>query len=154
MRLVIQKVCKATVTSVEKGTIAGTIDKGLLVLIGITHSDNMEIVQKFAQKLLTLKLWSSLDGSKPNYTNIMENKLELLIVSQFTLYGTLKGNKPDFHHALQSKDAFVIYEQFLQELGKCYDPTKIGKGAFGEYMSIDASLDGPATILIDSEKDK
>lgn len=92
-----------------------------------------------------LKTWDS---------NVIDNKYEILVVSQFTLYGVLKGNKPDFHNALGPEEAIKLYQDFVDLLKKSYAADKIQTGKFGEYMNVQMVGDGPVTILIDSEKDK
>ena len=95
-------------------------------------------------KTRTLKTWDS---------NLVDNNFEILIVSQFTLYGILKGNKPDFHKALNPEEAIKIYDSFVEQTKKSYKPERVQTGGFGEYMKVSLVNDGPVTILIDSEKD-
>jgi len=87
-------------------------------------------------------------------SNVVDNDYDIMVVSQFTLYGILKGNKPDFHLALNPKEALVLYESFVNELKKMYKPEKIQTGRFGEYMAVDYVNDGPVTLIIDSKEDK
>lgn len=85
--------------------------------------------------------------------SVIDQKYELLVVSQFTLYHKLKGNKPDFHNARDHEEAKEIYLNFVQTLKDEYAEDKVQMGAFGEYMSVDLSNDGPVTIALDSIKD-
>jgi D-tyrosyl-tRNA(Tyr) deacylase len=95
------------------------IDRGVMVLCGITHTDNVLDMEYLAKKLLTLKLWPDKDG-KAWGTNIVDNSYEILLVSQFTLYHQLKGTKPDFHNAMQGEDAHPLFNTFLDYLRKTY----------------------------------
>jgi D-aminoacyl-tRNA deacylase len=92
-----------------------------------------------------LKTWDS---------NVIDNQYEILLVSQFTLYGVLKGNKPDFHNALNPDEAIKLYEDFIDLLKITYKEDKIQTGKFGQYMNVSLVNDGPVTLIIDSEKDK
>ena len=79
----------------------------------------------------------------------MQNNYELLIVSQFTLYGVLKGNKPDFHNSKNAKEANILYEKMIEQLKKAYDENKIQTGKFGALMEVDLCNDGPVTLNIE-----
>ena len=180
MRLVIQRVLESAV-SVD-GKEISKAGKGLLVLLGITKTDNKETVDKYANKVLKLRLWDEIpkkqekeestekvEGDKEEQkndgngapkklktwnTNVMENEGDIMVVSQFTLYGILKGNKPDFHGALSPEEAVVLYNDFVEKLKKNYAPDRIKTGQFGAYMNVHLVNDGPVTLIVDSEKDK
>lgn len=83
--------------------------------------------------------------------SVKDQQLEILCISQFTLYYKLKGNKPDFHHAMSGEKAKEMYDKLLQKLGADYgDPTKIKDGVFGAMMEVQINNSGPVTIEIES----
>jgi D-tyrosyl-tRNA(Tyr) deacylase len=85
--------------------------------------------------------------------SVRDQKLEILSISQFTLYSNLnKGKKPDFHHAMGGEGAKNLYNQFLQKLGEDYEPAKIKDGVFGAMMEVTIQNSGPVTIEIESPK--
>ena len=96
MRIVAQRVIDASVTVEEK--IVGQIGRGLLVLVGFTKGDNKEIIDNFVSKTINMRLWEA--EGKAWSSCVKDIGGEILVVSQFTLYGFFKGNKPDFHDSL------------------------------------------------------
>lgn len=84
--------------------------------------------------------------------SVKDQQLEILSISQFTLYYKLKGNKPDFHHAMSGEAAKDLYDKFLLKLGADYEPTKIKDGVFGAMMEVTIQNSGPVTIEIESPK--
>lgn len=147
MRFVIQRVKKASV-SVE-GKIVGKIDKGFMVLIGISQEDNEEIADKMVRKLINLRVFTD-ENDKMNL-NINSINGELLLVSQFTLYANCKeGNRPAFIEAAKPNLANELYEYIISE---CKNKVNIVQsGIFGAKMEVDLVNDGPVTIILDSEK--
>lgn len=144
MKLVIQRVKDATVTA---EAYKESIGHGLFILFGAGIGDTSEQAIKLAQKLYKMRLMSDEDG-KMNKT-VTDVNGELLVVSQFTLYGdTSGGNRPSFVNALAPDKARELYELFVSELKKLGATVKTG--SFGNYMNIEASLDGPVTILVES----
>ncbi|CAO3657014.1 unnamed protein product [Mucor hiemalis] len=149
MRAVIQRVTKASVTVDNK--VVGSINKGLCVLLGIGTNDSDKDVDYMVNKILNVRVFD--ENGVMWKKGVKESGLEVLCVSQFTLQGiTTKGNKPDFHKAMKTDPAKAMYEQFLQKIGKAYDPTKIQDGEFGAMMLVDISNDGPVTLELDSRK--
>lgn len=148
MRLVVQRVKSASVQVIEKGGIVGKIGNGLLVLVGVGKGDGEEEVQSLALKLSNLRIMSD-EGGKMNLSVSQVNG-SILVISQFTLYADMsKGNRPSFIKASEPKIAKKIYDSFvngLKSLGQ-----QVETGEFGKYMEIKAELDGPVTILIDSD---
>jgi D-tyrosyl-tRNA(Tyr) deacylase len=142
MRFVIQRVLEGSVT--VSNEVVGKIGKGLVVLFGLTHDDKYEDLDFAANKLLNIRLFDDENGVRWKY-GVKELNLELLIVSQFTLYGYLKGNKPDFHWAMEPEKAKNMYNKFLDILEKKH-PGKIQAGKFGEMMQVGLINDGPVTI--------
>ena len=95
-------------------TTISKIDKGMTVLVGIANDDTKEDAEYIARKILNLRLWPSADGSKQWNTNVISNKFEVLLVSQFTLYAKLKGNKLDFHHAMGPETSKVHFARRIR----------------------------------------
>ena len=113
----------------------------------------MSDVKYLARKVLNLRIWP--DGAGKMWTtNLVQNDYEVLVVSQFTLYGVLKGNKPDFHGSLGPEPALVLYNSFLQELRDVYQSDRIANGSFGNKMDVALHNDGPVTLTIDSPQKK
>ncbi|GIV44114.1 MAG: D-aminoacyl-tRNA deacylase [Bacteroidia bacterium] len=126
MKLVIQRVSECKVV-VEK-EIVGAITKGLLVLLGITHTDTSKDVDYLIKKLLALRIFEDQEG-KMNLS-VTDIKGEILVVSQFTLYGdTQKGNRPSFIQAAKPELAIPLYEEFLEKTKK-YNGFKSSKWYF------------------------
>jgi len=147
MRLVIQRVVKAKVKHKEKNIITGQIDEGLLVLLGIKKGDTEKEADYLAEKLTKLRIMS--DKDKKMNLSIKDVKGKILVVSQFTLYGETKGqNRPSFIKAEEPKKAKEIYEYFIDKLKSL--GISVETGSFGNYMEIESALDGPVTIIIDS----
>lgn len=157
MRLVIQRVSKASVSIKETEEAVGEIDKGLFVLVGVKKGDTIKSAEILAAKLSKLRVMSDPDG-KMNLT-VQDAGGKLLVVSQFTLYAdTSGGNRPSFINAALPEEAEKIYNHFLtklKELSKNQaadkdDEVRIESGSFGDYMEISCELDGPVTIILES----
>ena len=147
MRVVIQKVTEASV-SIEN-QIVGSIDKGLLVLVGIEDGDTNEDIAWLSSKIVNLRVFD--DDNGVMNLSVKEVKGEVLIVSQFTLHAsTKKGNRPSYIKAARPEVAIPIYEAFIKQvetlLGK-----KVPTGQFGAMMQVSLCNDGPVTILIDTK---
>jgi D-tyrosyl-tRNA(Tyr) deacylase len=156
MRLTIQRVKKASVT-VDK-EIVGQIGYGILVLLGFGKHDTDVNIKKAAQKILKIRLWETIKNEsienqkiKTWATNVMQNKYDVLVVSQFTLYGYMNGNKPDFHNSMGHEKANEYYEKFVQILRESYPEGKIQTGAFGKHMDVELLNDGPVTFNLEYE---
>jgi len=147
VRFVIQRVKKASV-SVENQNI-GSINKGFVVLLGVNHSDTIEIADKMVQKLLNLRIFEDQNG-KTNL-DIKTVSGDLLIISQFTLYADCKkGNRPSFNNAGSPELANMLYDYVIK---KCKEQIKnVEHGEFGSHMEISLINDGPFTIVLDSEE--
>jgi D-tyrosyl-tRNA(Tyr) deacylase len=144
MKLVVQRVKKAKVTRVSDGKVVGKIGLGLLVLVGFKKGDNEKDVEVLAGKLSKLRVMS--DGKDKMNLSIPDINGEILVVSQFTLYAnTFGGNRPSFIEAEESEKAKKLYNFFINKLKS--ENIKVQTGSFGDYMLIDATLDGPVTIL-------
>ena len=148
MKFVVQRVSEAQVT-VDKKTV-GKIDKGFVVLIGITHSDTKEIADVLIKKLMNLRVFSD-DNDKMNLNLNDVNEGELLLISQFTLYADCKkGNRPSFVQAAKPVPAEELYNYIID---KCKQTgINVQTGIFGADMNVELINDGPVTIILDSEQ--
>ena len=144
MRVLVQRVSEASVKVDEN--VVGKIDKGFLVLIGITHTDTKEIADYLARKVCNLRVFEDENGKMNLSLKDIEGKL--LIVSQFTLYGNLEsGNRPSFTEAAKPEIANELYEYFCS---KCEEEIKgVQKGIFGADMKVSLINDGPVTIMLE-----
>ncbi len=147
MRLVVQRVTSAGVRVDERVT--GAIGPGLLALIGITHSDGAAEVEWSAEKLCNLRIFNDAAGKMNR--SVTEVGGEVLLVSQFTLYGDArKGRRPSFVHAAQGGEAKALYEAVVAAIGA--RGLRCATGEFGADMKVSLVNDGPVTILLDSSK--
>ena len=147
MRVVIQKITHASV-DIEKQTVA-SINKGLLVLVGIEDSDTNEDITWLSSKIVNLRVFDDENGVMN--LSVKDVGGEVLIVSQFTLHAaTKKGNRPSYIRAARPEVAIPIYEAFIKQV-----ETLLGKqvptGQFGAMMQVNLCNDGPVTILIDTK---
>lgn len=142
MKLVIQRVTSASVTI--DGRVAGKIGKGYMVLIGIGREDNEEVVRKYVDKMLKLRIFEDENGK----TNLSLAQVdgELLLVSQFTLYADCSSNRPGFTNAAPPDMAKALYEYFIEY---CQGKAKsVQTGEFGADMKVELLNDGPFTIVL------
>ena len=145
MKFVIQRVTKASVT-VDSKTV-GRIDRGFLVLIGVSNEDTREVADKLVKKMLGLRIFEDENGK----TNLSLDDVggDLLLISQFTLYADCKkGNRPSFTNAGAPEMANALYEYIIAECEKA--GKKVEKGIFGADMKVELLNDGPFTIVLDS----
>ena len=147
MRTVIQKVTQASV--VIENQIVASINKGLLVLVGIEDTDNNDDIAWLSAKIVNLRVFE--DDKGVMNLSVKDVDGQVLIVSQFTLHAsTKKGNRPSYIRAARPEVAIPIYEAFIKQvetlLGK-----KVPTGQFGAMMQVNLSNDGPVTILIDTK---
>lgn len=147
MRVLVQRVSNASVEVDKK--IIGKIDKGFLVFLGITHTDNEKVADYLVNKLLNLRIFKDEDD-KMNL-NLKEVKGELLIISQFTLYGDTKksGNRPSFSNAARPEQANKLYDYFIKKCKEQNIYTQTGE--FGADMKINLLNDGPVTIMLEKD---
>lgn len=145
MRAVIQRVKNSSV-SVE-GKKIGEIGNGLLVLLGVTHTDTEKDVNWLANKIKDLRIFEDENG-KMNLS-LEDIKGELLVISQFTLYGNcIKGRRPSFTEAGRPEIAEPLYEKFLEKCRSFNIKTECGE--FGADMKVELLNDGPVTLIIDT----
>lgn len=148
MKLVVMRSKKSSV-SVENETI-GTIEHGLMILVGISVDDTLEDVQKLAGKVLNLRIFDDETGVMNK--SILDVGGSVLSISQFTLLAeTKKGNRPSYIKAMKGEQAIVLYNEFNRILSERV-PVETGK--FGADMQVSILNDGPITIIMDSKGDK
>lgn len=148
MRAVVQRVKESEVKINEKTQ--GKIGKGFLVFLGITHNDTIKDVEWLVNKIKGLRVFE--DENQKMNLGLDDIKGEILIVSQFTLYGDcLKGKRPSFVEAAKPEIAIPLYEKFI-ELFKNSELKKVETGIFGADMEVSINNDGPVTLIIDTPR--
>ena len=147
MRAVVQRVTRARVT--VDARVAGEIQTGVLVMLGVGREDSSESARYLADKIANLRIFAD-DAGKMN-RSLLDVDGSALVVSQFTLYGdTRGGRRPSYIQAAPPEDANRLYEEFvrcLRSLG-----IRVETGVFQAHMEVELVNDGPVTILLDSEK--
>lgn len=144
MKFVVQRVGEAAV-NIDNETVA-KINKGLLVLVGISNEDTKEVADKYLRKLIGLRIFEDANG-KTNLS-LADVDGELLLVSQFTLYANCKkGNRPSFIEAGEPKMASDLFDYIVAEASK--QVPVVEKGVFGADMKISLVNDGPFTIILE-----
>ena len=144
MKLVVQRVKYASVK--VDGNLVGKIDKGFMVLVGITHTDTKEICDYLAEKLVNLRVFDDENDQMNN--NLASVNGELLLISQFTLYGNAKkGNRPSFIDAARPEVAKPLYDYFCDKCASL--GYHVEKGIFGADMKVELLNDGPVTIILE-----
>ncbi len=146
MRVVLQRVAHASVAVEEK--VIGNIQRGFLLLVGVTHDDAMEDMEYLVRKIVQMRIFEDEEGKLNR--SIQDIGGEILSVSQFTLYAdTKKGNRPSFSKAAPGDVALEMFEQFNGLLRDTGIPVETGQ--FGADMKVELLNDGPVTILLDSK---
>jgi D-aminoacyl-tRNA deacylase len=147
VRAVIQRVSSASVT--VDGQVTGKIGAGLLILLGVSRTDNQEAAPYLAEKIANLRIFSDAAG-KMNLS-LQDTGGSALVVSQFTLYGdTRGGRRPSYIQAAPPDEAARLYEGFVRGLRAL--GVTVQTGVFQAHMQVELVNDGPVTILLDSEK--
>jgi D-tyrosyl-tRNA(Tyr) deacylase len=147
MRAVVQRVSRASVTVDRQ--IVGKIDRGLVVLLGVTHADTAAAAEYLAEKIAGLRIFED-DAGKMNLS-VADMSGAILTVSQFTLYGDArKGKRPSFDEAARPEQARKLYEHFVERIRAL--GLRCETGRFQEMMQVELVNDGPVTIVLDSEK--
>ncbi|NJD02476.1 MAG: D-tyrosyl-tRNA(Tyr) deacylase [Ruminiclostridium sp.] len=148
MRAVVQRAAKAKV-SVE-GLITGEIGRGLVVLLGIGLEDNDRDIEYLADKIVNLRIFEDNNG-KMNIS-LLDMGGQLLVVSQFTLFGDCrKGKRPSYDRVARPEAAEVLYQRFVERCRKLGVKTETGR--FQAMMQVELQNDGPVTLLLDSRKE-
>ena len=146
MRAVLTRVKHAAV-SID-GQVVGKIGEGFLILLGIGPEDTEALCDKLCDKLLSLRIFE--DENEKMNRGLEDVNGELLVVSQFTLYGNCKkGRRPDFFGAAKPDLAIPLYERFVQRCRDSGFHTETGE--FGAYMQVDSLNDGPVTLIVDTD---
>lgn len=144
MRVVLQRVSSARVTI--EGKVVGEIDAGLVLLVGFTTRDDEDAVAWMADKVVGLRIFQD-EAGKMN-RSLQEVEGELLVVSQFTLYGDARrGRRPSFVQAARPEEAIPLYEAFLARL-RALGP-RVATGEFGAMMQVELINDGPVTLVLE-----
>ena len=143
MRVLVQRSLKSNV-SVDGKTI-GSIDKGMVLLVGFTEGDTIDNIKYLVNKIVNLRIFDDEFGVMNK--SILDVGGNILSISQFTLYAdTKKGNRPSYINALGGDKAIILYDQFNEELRKF---VKVETGKFGAEMLVNIQNDGPVTILLE-----
>ncbi|KAK8828210.1 hypothetical protein WA538_002722 [Blastocystis sp. DL] len=122
-----------------------------MCLIGVRDDDEKACSELIAKKILDARLWDAPDG-KPWSKSVKDMDYEVLLVSQFTLYGSLKiKSRPDYHRAMSTEPAKAFYNDFVELVKKMYKSEKIFDGVFGAYMNVELQNDGPCTLIVDTD---
>ncbi|MBE4908102.1 D-tyrosyl-tRNA(Tyr) deacylase [Bacillus luteolus] len=147
MRVVVQRAKHARV--IVDDTVVGSIDHGLMLLVGVTHSDTVEDVKYLSEKIVNLRIFED-DAGKMNLS-LLDVKGQILSVSQFTLYGDCrKGRRPNFMEAAKPDYAEELYELFNQELRN--KGIEVSTGQFGAMMDVQFTNVGPVTLILESKE--
>lgn len=147
MRAVIQRVNSGSVT--VDGKVVGSIGKGFAVLLGVSEKDTSEDAAYMTDKIVNLRIFE--DEAEKMNLSLQDIKGELLVISQFTLYGDCrKGRRPNFMSAARPEKAEELYNELV---GRCREMgIKTETGTFQAYMKVNIENDGPVTVIVDSEK--
>lgn len=144
MRVVLQRVTGASVT--VDGNVTGKIDSGLLALVGFGKDDTEDVLERMAQKIIKLRVFSD-ENDKINLS-VSDINGGVLIVSQFTLYWSCKkGTRPSFDGAMEPKRAEELYDKFVEIMRS--SGLKIETGIFGADMKVSLTNDGPVTVMLE-----
>jgi D-tyrosyl-tRNA(Tyr) deacylase len=149
MRAVLQRVVCSSVT--VEGKKIGEIGKGLVILLGVRNGDSVENAKFLADKCVHLRIFNDEEG-KFNLS-ALQVKGELLVISQFTLYGdTRKGRRPSFIDAAPPEISEPLYQKFIEYLKA--SGLKVASGEFGAMMLVQINNDGPVTLIVESRENK
>jgi len=149
MRAVIQRVKRANVK--VNGEKISEISKGMLVFLGIGKDDNEKDFEYISRKIAGLRIFE--DNESKFNLSITDVKGEVLIVSQFTLYGDCrKGRRPSFDKAESVEKSEIVYKKFIEFLKKNYPDIPVKQGIFQAHMEVELINDGPVTFILDSKK--
>lgn len=147
MRAVVQRVSRCRVQ--VEGKVVGEIGPGLLVLLGVSKTDNESAANYLTNKILGLRIFE--DAQEKMNLSVLDQQGEMLVVSQFTLYGDVRrGKRPSFDGAARPEEAKRLYEYFVQKVRAA--GLRCETGEFQAMMDVELVNQGPVTILLDSEK--
>lgn len=144
MRVLVQRCDKANVK--VDSNIVGSINKGLMILVGFTEGDNFDTIKYMADKVVNLRVFDDENGIMNK--SLLDKSYSILSVSQFTLYGDAsKGRRPSYINALNGSLAKPLYDKFNEELRKY--GVEVETGIFGADMKVELINDGPVTIMLE-----
>lgn len=144
MKILVQRSLNSSVS--VYGNVVGSIDKGLVLFVGFTHTDTSKDIDSLVKKVVNLRIFDDENGVMNK--SILDNGGSILSISQFTLYAeTKKGNRPSYINAMGGEDAIKLYDEFNQKLSEY---VKVEKGIFGAEMKVSITNDGPITIILES----
>jgi D-tyrosyl-tRNA(Tyr) deacylase len=147
MMALVQRVLEASVE--VDGDVVGSIGKGLLILLGVHRDDREQELDWVARKCASLRIFPDEEGKMNR--SVVEIGGEVLVVSQFTLYGsTARGNRPSFTESAPPEQAERLYEQFARRIGSLIDRT-VPTGVFGASMQVRLQNDGPVTLIVEKK---
>ena len=143
MRVLVQRCDQANVK--EDNKIVGQIDKGMMILVGFTHTDNIKTIHYMVDKVLNVRIYDDDNGIMNK--SILDIEGSILSVSQFTLYGDAsKGRRPSYINALNGENATILYNEFNNKL---QEHIHVETGIFGAEMKVELINDGPVTIMLE-----
>lgn len=149
MRALIQRVSQGSV-KIDSENYSAQIGKGMVILLGVSEDDSENEVNFVADKCSNLRIFED-DNGKMNIS-LKDIRGEVLVISQFTLYGDArKGNRPSFTKAAKPDKAKLLYDKFVKRLVQNLGGTKVKTGIFGAMMQVKIFNDGPVTILVESK---
>ena len=144
MKVLVQRSLESSVSVDNK--VVGSIDKGLVLLVGFTHTDTSEDIDYLVKKVVNLRIFDDENGVMNK--SILDVGGSVLSISQFTLYAdSKKGNRPSYINAMGGENATKLYDEFNQKLSEY---VKVEKGIFGADMKVSITNDGPVTIILES----
>lgn len=146
MRVVVQRSLNSCV--LVNNNVTGSIDEGLVVLVGFTQGDDITDIDYIVKKIINLRIFDDKEGVMN--LSVKDTSKSILSISQFTLYAdTSKGNRPSYINAMKSNEAKVLYDQFNERFRE--NGINVQTGIFGAEMDVHIRNDGPVTIIIDSK---
>lgn len=146
MKIIVQRVIKSSVEIDKK--VVGSIDKGLMLLVGFTYKDNEKIIDYMVDKVINLRIFDDENGIMNK--SLLDINGSILSISQFTLYAdTKKGRRPSYINALRGSDASILYELFNKKLKE--KNINVEQGIFGADMKVSLINDGPVTIILEKD---
>ena len=149
MRALVQRVSEGGVV-IENENYSAKIERGMVLLLGIKTGDTIDDVNYVADKCCNLRIFED-ENDKMNLS-IRDIKGEILIISQFTLYGdTTRGNRPGFTDAAKPDEAVPLYEKFIKKLKENIGENKVKTGLFGAMMRVRIINEGPVTLMVESK---
>lgn len=149
MRALIQRVSEGGVF-IKEENYSRKIGKGMVILLGISEDDKPGDADYVAEKCVNLRIFE--DGQGKINLSLKDVEGEILLISQFTLYGdTRKGNRPSFNKAAKPDQAIELYKQFADKIKSLIGSDKLKEGIFGAMMEVTIINDGPVTVLVESK---